>query len=116
MPKTILLVHHSTKWTPNVEISIASKSEEEYYEDQLIDEDIKVYLDGSAVDGGVGGGAVLMDREEVLRERRFYLGSDKDHTAYEGEVVGMILVVQLIKEELKERGGQQLTMALGVDN
>jgi hypothetical protein len=28
----------------------------------------------------------------------------------------MILAIQLIKEELRERGGQQLTMALGVDN
>jgi len=31
-----------------------------------------------------------MRGEEVLRERRFYLGSDKDHTIYEGEAVGMI--------------------------
>ncbi|KAG2032022.1 hypothetical protein BDR03DRAFT_834363, partial [Suillus americanus] len=114
--ETILPVHHSTKWTPDVKISIASKSEEAYYEDQLADKDIRVYLDRSMVDGGVGGGAVLMNGEEVLRERKFYLGSDKGHTVYEGEAVGMILAVQLIKEELKERGGRQLTMALGVDN
>ncbi|KAG1788665.1 uncharacterized protein HD556DRAFT_1244907, partial [Suillus plorans] len=57
-----------------------------------------------------------MDGERVIRERRFHLGSDKAHTVYEGEIVGMILAVQLIKEELKARGGRPRTMALGVDN
>jgi len=114
--ETILPVRHNTKWIPDVEISIASKTEEAYYKDQAANEDIRAYSDGSAIDGGVGGGAVIMRGEEVLRERRFYLGSDKDHTVYEGEAVGMILAIQLIKEELRERGGQSLTMALGVDN
>jgi hypothetical protein len=82
--KTILPVCHNTKWIPDVKISIASKTEEAYYEDQVTNEDIRAYSDGSAVDGGVGGGAVIMRGEEVLRERRFYLGSNKDHTIYEG--------------------------------
>lgn len=79
-------------------------------------EEIRVYSDGSAVDRGVGGAAVAMEGERILRERRFHLGNDKTHTVYEGEVVGMILAVQLIKEELEARGERELTMALGVDN
>jgi hypothetical protein len=49
----------------------------------------------------------------VIKSRRFYLGKDTEHTVYEEELVGMILAVQLLKEEGGERGG---TMSLGVDN
>ncbi|KAG1759511.1 hypothetical protein EDD22DRAFT_742155, partial [Suillus occidentalis] len=43
------------------------------------------------------------------------LGKAEEHMVYEGEVVGMILATELLKEEMKERGGRR-TMALGVDN
>ncbi|KAG1888284.1 hypothetical protein F4604DRAFT_1674658 [Suillus subluteus] len=79
--------------------------------DAEADEDLQTYSDGSAVDGGVGGAAVLMRGGEVVKEKRFHLGSDREHTVYEGEIVGMILAVELLREE---RGGG--TMALGVDN
>ncbi|KAG1828311.1 hypothetical protein F4604DRAFT_1545230, partial [Suillus subluteus] len=83
-------VRHYPKWIPDVNLSIAQKPEEAYYEDAQADEEIRVYSDGSAVDG-VGGAAVIMDGERVVGERRFHLGKDKAHTVYEGEVIGMIL-------------------------
>ena len=49
-----------------------------------------MYSDGLAVDGGVGGAAVLMRGDVVVGEKKFHLGSDKDHMVYEGELVGMI--------------------------
>ncbi|KAG2740535.1 hypothetical protein P692DRAFT_20655783, partial [Suillus brevipes Sb2] len=48
---------------------------------------------------------------EVKDELRFYLGKDSEHTVYEGELVGMILAVELIR-----RAGGGESMALGVDN
>jgi hypothetical protein len=42
-------------------LRIASKPEEAYLEDTLADEDLRVYSDGSAIDGGIGGAAVLME-------------------------------------------------------
>ncbi|KAG2029078.1 ribonuclease H-like domain-containing protein, partial [Suillus americanus] len=63
------------------------------------------------VDGGVGGAAVLMRGGEVVKETWFHLGNDQEHTVYEGEIVGMILAV----ERLREEGGGG-TMALRVDN
>ncbi|KAG2744264.1 hypothetical protein P692DRAFT_201682902, partial [Suillus brevipes Sb2] len=39
------------------------------------------------------------------------LGSEKEHTVYEAEIVGMILAIEL----LREAGGEG-TMALGMDN
>ncbi|KAG1736260.1 hypothetical protein EDD22DRAFT_787550, partial [Suillus occidentalis] len=52
-----------------------------------------------------------MRGNRVISERRFHLGSEKEHTMYEAEIVGMILAVEL----LREAGGEG-TMALGVDN
>ncbi|KAG2065355.1 hypothetical protein BDR04DRAFT_1033014, partial [Suillus decipiens] len=54
-----------------------------------------------------------MRNGEVIRSLRFYLGKDTEHMVYEGELVGMILAVQLIKSEGGDRGG---TMSLGLDN
>ncbi|KAG2751295.1 hypothetical protein P692DRAFT_20645432, partial [Suillus brevipes Sb2] len=48
---------------------------------------------------------------EVERTKRVYLGSDQEHMVYEGEMVGMILAIELLKEE-----GGTGSMALGVDN
>ncbi|KAG1798858.1 uncharacterized protein HD556DRAFT_1231883 [Suillus plorans] len=47
----------------------------------------------------------------VVSERIFHLGSEREHTMYEAEIVGMIPAVEL----LREAGGEG-TMALGVDN
>lgn len=49
--------------------------------------------------------------EEVVIEKRFHLGNHKEHTVYEGELISMILAVELLREE----GGKE-TLALGIDN
>ena len=54
---------------------------------------------------------MLMRGGEEVMERRFHLGTKKEHTVYEGEIVGMILAIHLLREA--EANG---TMALGVDN
>lgn len=48
-------------------------------------EELRVYSDGSMIDGGVGGVAVLMEGERRIREIRFCLGSAVKYTVYEGE-------------------------------
>ncbi|OJA15130.1 hypothetical protein AZE42_11430 [Rhizopogon vesiculosus] len=50
-------------------------------------------------------------RRRRSKREEFHLGSDKEHTVYEGELVGMILAAELLKEE-----GRQGTLALRVDN
>lgn len=72
---------------------------------------MRVYSDVLAIDGGVGGAAVLMKNDEIVRERRFHLGSDREHTGYECELVGMILAIEMLREE-----GGRGTMSLGGDN
>lgn len=114
--ETLEPVRHYPKWVPDIEVRIASKPEEAYLEDTVADEDLRVYSDGSAIDRGIGGAAVLMEGDRMVDERRFYLGKTEEHTVYEGEIVGMILVVELLRERTRRRGRARLTMALGVDN
>ncbi|KAG2746896.1 hypothetical protein P692DRAFT_20690849, partial [Suillus brevipes Sb2] len=52
-----------------------------------------------------------MRHGEMVKERRFHLGDDQEHTVYEGELIGMILAVELLREE-----GGKGTMSLGIDN
>ncbi|KAG2063327.1 hypothetical protein BDR04DRAFT_1123336 [Suillus decipiens] len=62
-------------------------------------EELRVYSDESPVEGGVGRTAVLMRGEEEIQTKRMYLGSDRDYTVYEAELIGMILAIQILREE-----------------
>jgi hypothetical protein len=94
---------------------IAESKEKAFKEDKGVEEELRVYSDSSVIDGGVGGVAVLMEGKRRIGESRFHLGTADTHMVYEGEVVGMILAVKLLKVEMKARGGNR-TMALGADN
>ena len=60
---------------------------------------VKVYVDGSGYKGQVRAVVVLYQDGEVRSRRRLRLGSMWHHTIYEGEVAGMILGLELIREE-----------------
>ncbi|OJA11398.1 hypothetical protein AZE42_03955 [Rhizopogon vesiculosus] len=108
--KAMAPIHHPER-EPNVTTHVAQSTEEAIIEDTIAQEDLRVYSDSSAVDGGVGAAAVLMRGDVAVRRKRLYLGSDKEHTVYKAELIGMILAVQLLKEE-----GGKGTPVLGVDN
>ena len=73
--------------------------------------DIKVYSDGSGIDGKIGASAVLIRGGEVKGKLRYQLGSDKQHTVYEGEGIGMVLGLELICMEQ-----QVIMVSMGIDN
>ncbi|KAG2341735.1 hypothetical protein BDR05DRAFT_949552 [Suillus weaverae] len=108
----ILPVQHYTKWHPDMTTEIAEDSETALSAGEHAQEDIHIYLDGSAIDDGVGAAAVLMRGEVEIEALRFHLSLVKNHTIYEGELVGMILVVELLRREAERRD----SMALGADN
>ena len=60
---------------------------------------IRVYMDGSGIEGQIGAAAVLYWDGVLKRKRRLRLGSTKHHTVYEGEGIGIILVLVLIGKE-----------------
>ena len=47
---------------------------------------IKIYIDGSSIDGGIGAAAVLYTNNTLRELLQHHLGSDRHHTVYEAEL------------------------------
>jgi ribonuclease HI/exonuclease III len=100
------------KWESDVAIRIADNKEMAKEEDRADETSIKVYTDGSGFEGKVGAAAVLYRNGVLTSTRRMHLGSIKHHTVYEGEGVGLILGLELIREEGRVEG----MVSMGSDN
>ena len=72
---------------------------------------IKIYTDKSSCKGGVGATAVLFINGTQRRVLQYYLGTDKTHTLYKAEIVGMILAATMLQEY-----GFLDGVAIGIDN
>jgi ribonuclease HI len=110
--ETIQPVRHSTKWSPQTRINIRDK-DKAITQDALTEEteDAVLYSDSSGHDGKIGGAAVLCRRGRQVSSLGFDLGADTDHTVYEGEIVGMILAVELLK-----KAPRACKISLAIDN
>ncbi|QRV90420.1 Reverse transcriptase from transposon X-element protein [Ceratobasidium sp. AG-Ba] len=64
-----------------------------------VDADVRIYSDGSGIDGGIGAAAVLCRDGQPDRILRLHLGSDKRHVVYEAELVGAMLALHLLASE-----------------
>ena len=60
---------------------------------------IKIYSDDSAHREGVAAAVVLYRPGKAPWTLAYYLGSDKHHTVYKAEVIGLTLAVQLLLSE-----------------
>ncbi|KIK81534.1 hypothetical protein PAXRUDRAFT_155910 [Paxillus rubicundulus Ve08.2h10] len=100
MEKIIPLWHYP-KWQPDTIIDTKDDEAEAVLQDILAEEEEEVclYSDGSGLEGGISRAAVLRRGGEKKKSLRFYLGKAMEHTVYEGELVGMILALELLKEE-----------------
>ena len=86
-----------------IDTHIAENKEKAIEEEAKDNATIKIYTDGSSQDGQVGASAVLyhvhnniiLEPTNVLRYR---LGTDKEHTVWDAEVVGGILALWLLKD------------------
>jgi ribonuclease HI len=101
-------------WEPPFQIEIAPSKEDAITADQNCAADVKIYVDGSGKDGKVGAAAVLYFGFRTPRTARFHLGSTTQHTVYEGECVGQLLGLRLLRDS-----GINLNrsaISIGVDN
>nr|GAT48527.1 RNA-directed DNA polymerase from transposon X-element [Mycena chlorophos] len=57
----------------------------------------RVYTDGSGIDGNIGAAAVLYRGEAEWGSMRTKLGTEKEHTVYEGEAVGCGMALELLR-------------------
>ena len=73
---------------------------------------IRVYLDGSAHDRGVGVAAILKHEGKPDCTLKLHLDTTEQHTVYEAKLAGMIMGLYLIKTEARSK----TTCVLNVDN
>ena len=93
-------------------ISIAKDKEKSKEEDANATETVKVYTDGSKIDGKIGAAAVLLRPGQRPRTIHFHLGKETKHTMKEAELVGVLMGLHLIKTE---KAGK-VSFALGTDD
>jgi ribonuclease HI len=103
--ETIAATRMKPTWTPNLAIRVADTKERAKQEDEVDRARVKVYLDGSGLEGEIGAAAVLYRDGELKAVKRYKLGSERHHTVYEGEGIGMLLGMELLREERDEVGG-----------
>lgn len=95
----------SPLWTPGMNITIDATKDAAIARDESLalaaaepGRRVRVYTDGSDHDGGVGAAAILY-RHGIRRVLRFHLGDSTKHTVYEAELVGIILALELVRQE-----------------
>jgi ribonuclease HI len=93
-------------------ISIARDRESSIEEDKNAREEVRVYSDGSAINGKVGAAAILTRAGNPPRILHMHLGTEEKHTVHEAELAGVLLALQLISSE--QRGNT--SFSLGLDN
>ena len=72
---------------------------------------MKVFFDGSCIEGKVGAAAIMFKQgveQQVLRKQ---IGDEFQHTVYEAEVIRLTLAAELI-----EREGSIKAAIIGADN
>src|SRR5882724_10062237 len=97
--KEITPVRMGPKWTPGFQVCIPARKECAVEEAVVAHEEVKVFSDGSCIEGKVGAAAVLFCDSQEKRVARKYSGPDCEHTVFEAEVVGLTLAAKLICTE-----------------
>jgi len=94
------------------ETSIAECREESVKEAKHTDEEVQVFMDGSALNSMVGAATILTREGNPLHMLHLTLGPEDEHTVYEAELAGILLGMHLISTE----SHGSTTFAMGVDN
>jgi len=93
-------------------ISIAKDRDSSMREAANTEEEVQVFLDGSAMEGKVGAAAILLRAGKPAHILHLHLGSEDKHTVYKAELAGILLGLHLINTERKNG----TTFTLGSDN
>jgi hypothetical protein len=115
--ETILPIRQSPKWQPGIKTHIAPSLGRAMADEALDPAFMRLYSDGSGIDGMIGSAAVLYrhtdGNQTVKKVLRFCLGPDTKHTVYEGEIVGGVLAQHLLHNELTGFGRR---VSMYIDN
>ena len=101
-------------WKPPLTIEISPTRDEACQADRDSEADVRIYTDGSGKDEKIGASAILYYGFRTLRTARFHLGSRRKHTVFEGEAIGQLLGLKLLRNTNLNLNGVDVT--LGVDS
>jgi ribonuclease HI len=74
-------------------------------------DDVQFFTDGSCIDGGVGAAAVMYKDRIACKTICKHIGSEKEHTVFGAELVGVIMGAHMARMERAEIG-----VTVGMDN
>ena len=97
--ETIKAVCFDTGWKPKIKTKMADNADNAIEEAHNDHPDVKEFTDSSGMEGKVAAAAVLYRNRREKTALCYQLGSQKHHTVYEGEGVGVILDTKLISKE-----------------
>ena len=73
---------------------------------------VVIYTDGSGLQGTIGAAAILFINGLRTDELRYQLGSDKQHTVFEGKLVAILLGLHLARRHIETHP----SFSISVDN
>jgi hypothetical protein len=97
--ETIMPARQAPTSTTPYTTHIAANKDASITEHDNITADTRIYTDGSGENRKIGASAVLY-KAGHLRKLCYHLGTEREHTVYEAEAVGMTLVTQLLLTEM----------------
>ena len=109
--ETVSAVRRSPGYTEAFKSFICSSKEQALEKIEIIERahPVQVFCDGSGFEGGIGASAVLYIDNLVDKILHYHLGSEKEHTVYEAEGIGIAMALHLLKVR-----NRQLTAPLSI--
>jgi ribonuclease HI len=97
--ETILPSRQSPGYSPSFSSFIANNKEDTLTAALITEASspVCIYSDGSGFEGGIGASALLYVNNRLVKSLQYYLGTDKQHTVYEAEAVGLAMGFHLLK-------------------
>src|SRR5882724_2945121 len=97
--ESITLCKRSAKWAPYFPISIPESKEAAIVALTATQSEVVVFSDGLGQNRQIGSAAVLYKSSVEKCSLRKHMGSEKLHTVFEAEVLGLLLATKLILKE-----------------
>lgn len=89
--ETINPIRRSPSFEEQFKTCILSKDDALKHDQEIENNDVAIYSNRSGYRGNIGAAAVMYQNGRETHKLQYYLGSTKEHTVYEGELVGLLL-------------------------
>ncbi|KNZ77561.1 hypothetical protein J132_05095 [Termitomyces sp. J132] len=118
MVETIEVVRKGPGWRCLAKVAIDPMVEEAMERERNNETNTRIYTNGSGQKGMIGAAVVLYRGFNHPKVARKCLRKEEDHIVFEGECIGQVLVLELLRVELKSRRVTRMvaSISIGTDN